>query len=125
MVILVKNILRYLHKSYFYIFLVVGICIYCAQYFKIILPDVIRNHANDFLCIPIVLFVCQYVARLIKSDKQLRIPFILSLVVTLLYCIYFEYYLPQFNDRYTADIIDVIMYIFGLLFFYSIEYKRT
>jgi hypothetical protein len=31
---------------------------------------------------------------------------------------YFEYYLPEVNQRYTADWIDVIFYFSGGLFFF-------
>ena len=70
---------------------------------------------------PSVLKVCQYAMRQIKGDKGLKIPIKISLTLTLLYALYFELILPKFNDRYTADIIDVLLYIMGFAFFIWVE----
>ncbi len=121
-------ILHYLQKIYFPLFFIMAILIYMMQYSDIPLPLIINNHVNDFFCIPIVLFICQYVIRYVKSNRQLLMPVPLLLVITSMYCIYFEYYLPKSNKRYTADSIDIVMYFLGLFYFYVMEYitiKKT
>ncbi len=69
---------------------------------------------------PIVLFVCKYVVRELKSNKA-RLPWSLVFMVTLFYSVYFEYYLPKVNPRYTADFLDVLLYFMGAGFFCIME----
>ncbi len=118
---LLKKVMYYISKIYFPVFAILAIIIYMAQYFAIGLPLFVNNHLNDFLCMPIVLLICQTAVRYIKSDITLRIPFSLLVLITVIFTIYFEYYLPSVNDRYTADVFDVLMYFSGLLFFYLME----
>ncbi len=72
---------------------------------------------------PIVLFVCQYTVRKLKADSGIRLSLPLILSVTLYYTLFFEYYLPKVNMRYTADLWDVVLYFSGSLFFYVMENK--
>lgn len=74
---------------------------------------------------PIVLFTCQYVLRKLKSDNRIEIPLRLVVLLTIGYALFFEYYLPQVQDRYTADYIDVILYFTGAVFFYFVERKMN
>ncbi len=70
---------------------------------------------------PIVLKICQYLVRQIRNDINLQIPIRIAFTLTLLYALYFELILPKFNDRYTADMIDVCLYGIGFVFFIWIE----
>ncbi len=119
---LTQRLFSSLKKYYFVIFFGSGILIYTLQYCRVRLPEIANNYVNDFLCIPVVLFICQSAARHIRSDPTLRIPLAPLLTITVFYCVYFEYYLPLQNERYTADIIDIVLYFCGLLFFYCMEY---
>jgi len=102
-------------------FCLVAALIYSAQQLGLPLPDWINNYVNDFLCMPIVLVVCQYVLLYIKSDEDIGIPLALIMAITLYISIYFEYYLPSVNPRYTADFIDIILYFSGAAIFYLTE----
>lgn len=97
--------------------------VYVAQQLAFPLPIIINNYLNDLLCMPIVLKICQFAVRFIKKDKHTNIPIKMSFVLTILYALYFEFLLPKFSDRYTADFIDVILYFMGFLFFLWIEGK--
>ncbi|MFD0796245.1 hypothetical protein ACFQZJ_02140 [Maribacter chungangensis] len=114
---LITNIRRW----YFLVFACIAIVVYGAQQLSFPLYHPINNYLNDLLCMPIVLKLCQYAVRSIKRDEHLNIPVKLSVTVTILYAIYFEVLLPKFNDRYTADFIDVILYFIGLVFFIWME----
>lgn len=95
--------------------------VYTAQQLALPLPRLINNYGNDLLCMPIVLKICQYAIRYVKNNKQLIIPVKLGLTLTLFYALYFEWLLPRYNDRYTADGLDVLCYFLGLLFFMWME----
>lgn len=110
-----------IRRFYFLVFIGIAIVVYGAQQLSLPLSSPINNHLNDLLCMPIVLKICQYAVRCIKRDEHLTIPIKISVTVTVLYAIYFELLLPKFNDRYTADFIDVVLYFIGLLFFIWIE----
>jgi hypothetical protein len=70
---------------------------------------------------PVVLKICQYTIRQVRNDKDLKIPFEIAFLLTILYGVYFELLLPVINTRYTADLIDVGLYFMGFLFFMWIE----
>ncbi|SHJ14215.1 hypothetical protein SAMN04487911_11226 [Arenibacter nanhaiticus] len=105
-------------------FSVVATAIYSLQRLGVSLPIWINNYVNDFLCMPIVLFVCQFGIRKIKRNNNIRLSLPIMLSLSLYYAIYFEYFLPKVSLRYTADPIDVLLYFIGALFFYVIE-KRS
>lgn len=94
-----------------------GTTIYLLQYFEVGLPNFLNNHLNDLLCMPIVLEIAQRTVRFLRSDSKLTLPVTLQVVVTLMFALYFEWYLPQFNLRYTADVMDVLCYFLGMAFF--------
>lgn len=113
--------LRYTSYLYAPVFCLLAGLIHVAQQVSFVLPSWINNYMNDFFCMPLVLFVCQYAVRKIKSNRGLRLPLSLIFSVTLYYAIYFEYYLPKVSPRYTGDPVDVILYFSGSLFFYFME----
>ncbi len=114
----------YLRQWYFPIFILLAIGIYSMQQLGYTFTAIIQNYTNDFLCMPIVFYICQYAVRFIKSNDHIQLPLSLLFVVTFLYSWYFEWYLPQYNIRYTSDVIDVVIYFTGMLFFYRVEYGR-
>ena len=74
---------------------------------------------------PIVLYGCRAVVRFLRKEPNLQLPATLLLILTLFYSVYFEYYLPQHNNRYTSDGMDVLMYFLGTTFFYGIEFTSS
>lgn len=114
---LITNIRRF----YFLVFVGIASAVYIAQQLSFHLPHLINNYLNDLLCMPIVLKICQYAVRFIKKDQHIVIPIKISFTLTVLYALYFEFLLPKFNNRYTADAIDIILYFMGLFFFFWIE----
>ncbi len=70
---------------------------------------------------PVVLTVCLALLQLIKKNYTLTIPIFVIASVTFYYSVYFEWYLPKVNTRYTADVIDVFLYILGAVIFYYLQ----
>lgn len=70
---------------------------------------------------PVVFTICLKVVHFITGDASIKIGLFPILVLTLLYSIYFEIFLPQINARYTADVLDVGMYFSGSLLFYFLQ----
>ena len=116
---------RWITRRYIFIFGSLGGYIYTVKQWGGELPVWVANYMNDFLCMPIVLFICRSVVRKLRSNGALQLPFPLTLLLTMYFVVYFEYYLPQVNVRYTADIWDVVLYFSGSVFFYMMEKRLS
>lgn len=99
----------------------VAIAVYLSGVFGFELPKTIRHYLNDLLCMPLVLSLSLAVIRILKKNNQLYVPFITVALVTLYYSLHFEWLLPKFNPRYTADAMDVVLYGFGAMLFYKFQ----
>ncbi|MCA4806882.1 hypothetical protein [Myroides odoratimimus] len=108
-------------KTLFYIALSISVVIYVLQKSHIALPAWVNNYVNDFLTLPLVLSICQYILRKLKKQADLLLPLSLILFVALYYSVYFEWYLPQHNPRYTGDWLDCVMYFSGAGVFYLLN----
>lgn len=108
-----------------FLFLLIFIGIQCSYYYEIALPRWIRFYVNDFICMPIVLTICLKAVHLLKKDTVIRLSLFPILSLTLIYSIYFEMYLPTVEPRYTADILDVLMYFSGSLLFYFLQFQNN
>jgi len=100
---------------------IIGISVYIMQKLGFKLPLFINNHLNDLLIVPINLLAVQLLWGVFNGTiVWLR----LSIVVTcvLFYSIVFEYMLPQFNIRYTADWWDLLCYLLGGLLFWLYQH---
>lgn len=110
-----------MRKTLFYIALGIAVVIYWCQQTGQALPAWINNYVNDFLTLPLVLGICLFIARKMKRTPKLQLPLPLILIITLFYCFYFEWYLPQHNSRYTGDWIDCLLYFAGAMVFYFLN----
>lgn len=112
----------------FIFFSIIGISVYIMQMLGTKLPLFVNNHLNDLLIIPINLFAVQLLWGVLAGTIVfLRLGIVATCV--LFYSIVFEYILPQFNSRYTADWWDVLCYLSGGLLFWLyqhvvIKFKR-
>ncbi len=75
------------------------------------LPDAFNYYLMDILCMPVVLGLIQGAMRLVFPSFHFTVLMLVVLVVG--YSLYFEWYLPQVNSRYTADLLDVGCYAIG------------
>jgi len=103
---------------------VTALAIYVLQRFSLPLPSVLNNYANDLFCLPLLLGAMEFTIRHLKKDKDFKFPVGFVILLASCYSFYFEYYLPSFNQRYTADWADVILYFLGGLLFYFSENKK-
>ncbi|APS38833.1 hypothetical protein AO058_08080 [Salegentibacter sp. T436] len=108
-------------RTFFFICCFLFALLQTFYFFEIPLPDFINFYLANFLCMPIVLSICLYTVQLLKKDKTLRLNLITVLSVFVMYAIYFEVILPPLHWRYTADIIDVLLYLIGSFLFYFLQ----
>ncbi|NVK51361.1 MAG: hypothetical protein HWD85_00390 [Flavobacteriaceae bacterium] len=107
---------------YFFFSILTGTCIYFAALIEIELPRWVRFYVNDFLIIPIVLTIVLYLVRKI-GNKEATISLLNIVYLSLVYALIFEYWLPTFHPRYTADSIDVVLYFVSGFIFYFLQKK--
>jgi len=106
--------------------LTVALSIYTMQRLNYPLPTLINNYVNDLLCLPLLLATMEFIIKRLKKDKYFKFPIGFVIFLASYYSIYFEYYLPTVNARYTADWIDVILYfVGGLTFYFSEKHKKA
>ncbi|AUC22334.1 hypothetical protein BTO15_09625 [Polaribacter sejongensis] len=115
-----KKILFY----YFLISLLTGTTIYFLQYFSVPLPKFISFYVNDFLIIPIVLFICLQILKWSKNDKSYTLSFPIILYVCFMYSLLFEFIFPKYLARYTTDIIDFLLYFASGFIFYYLQKNK-
>lgn len=104
---------------------IIGLSVYVMQKCGIRLPLFVNNHLNDLLIVPINLFAVQLLwCVLTGTTVFLRLGIVAT--CALFYSIFFEYMLPQFNSRYTADWWDVLCYLSGglLFWFYQLTFIK-
>lgn len=108
--------------TYYFLFcLVTGTTVYILQHFSVSLPEIINHYLNDFLIIPIVLFISLQTLRWSKNDKNYALSLGIVLYLCLLYSILFEFAFPKYLARYTKDYVDVILYFASGFIFYQLQ----
>lgn len=112
--------LRLLHA---YVLLSFGafLTVQSLKFLSISGPNWIFHHLNDFLLIPMVATLGLHVVWLLKKDRTIRLNGFTILSLVVLFSVVFEYYLPQQDARYTADVWDVVCYSLGGLVFYMLQ----
>ncbi len=112
--------------TYYFIFsIVLGSCIYVCEKLEILLPKLMRFYVNDFLIIPIVLYSCLFVIQKFKGNAKIQLSPLNIIYVSALYSLIFEYLLPKFHLRYTADYIDVGLYFLSGMMFYFLQKNKN
>lgn len=109
----------------FSLFLIVFLIIEFRSFLQISIPDWLLFYGKDFLCMPIVLTICLTAVRFLKKDQSINLTLFTVLSLCTFYSIYFEAYLPKVHSRYTADLLDVIMYFSGGFLFYFLQRKKA
>ena len=111
-----KNLTIYCISS-----ILLGITIYLFQYFNVALPKIINNYLNDFLIIPIVLYVSLSFLRWSRNHKNYTLSLSIIIYLCVLYSLLFEFIFPKYLARYTKDYLDVILYFASGFIFYFLQ----
>jgi hypothetical protein len=84
----------------------------------------VNGHLNDFIAIPVIATLGLWFQRIIiyKTSYYVLSPWHIVFIVVYV-SIVFEALLPLLSRRYTADWIDVLLYVAGGLFFFKLMNK--
>ena len=111
-------------KVLYFIMCIVALTIYTLQRLQVSLPFLVNNYGNDLLYLPLVLGAIEFLIRRLKRESSFKLSLGFVIFLACAYSIYFEYYLPKVNTRYTADCVDVILYFVGGIGYFFIGNKR-
>ena len=111
-------------KMLYFTMVFIALTIYTMQRLNLSLPTIVTNYANDLLYLPLVLGAIEFIIRQLKKDSSFGLPLGFVIFLAISYSIYFEYYLPKVDTRYTSDCIDVILYFVGGIAYFFIGNKR-
>lgn len=81
----------------------------------------ISNHLADLIALPLIFQMCSWGIRVLKNSPTFKLSATQILVGFIYTSTLFELILPHFNSKYTADIIDVLMYAMGSISFGIIQ----
>jgi hypothetical protein len=115
---MVKFMFKPLLKPYFLIAIALYIIVRLGRLSWYTPNEWVNNYMNDLLCMPIILTICLVGVRYLKRLPQFNLTPIMIFGMTTFYAVLFEYSLPNSSPLYTADIIDVIMYFAGAVFYW-------
>lgn len=111
----------FIKKPLVWLIFATAVVVYILQQLDVTLPSLINNYLNNLLCLPVVLTLCLIVLQLIKKNNSLTIPIFVIASIAVYYIVYFEWFLPKMNKRYTADPLDAVLYIVGAVGFYVMQ----
>lgn len=88
-----------------------------AQWQGWLAPSPLTWWVPDALAMPVILALGLLGTRLVARKSQLRLPVALQLVTLLAVAVLFEGILPQQSNVYTADMVDVGLYVLGTAYY--------
>lgn len=105
-------------------FLLIGLSIaylvhLVLKFRKVPVPTFFSHYFADLLCMPLLLSYALLFMRWFRGEPDLRLSSAMILAGVVYVSVVFEWVLPHFFNRYTADGWDVVMYGIGGLFYYS------
>ncbi|SDG61271.1 hypothetical protein SAMN05421827_108167 [Pedobacter terrae] len=103
----------------------VGILVYVGNRLDYVFPTWIQFYLNDLLIVPITAILARRAMQKIFRLSFYRLQIWQIIFIVFFYAVLFEAIMPLINERYTADWLDVSMYIAGGVFYQKILEKNT
>jgi len=97
-------------------FLLTFLLNYVLQYFGIS-TNFSRNYLDDFLAMPIILWIARTALRLIHKKSQIELDFTMIVSAFLTVSLVFELILPEKLESTTGDFFDVLCYGCGVIIY--------
>jgi hypothetical protein len=86
--------------------------------FKIFIP-LVHAYFDDLLALPVILGITLQLYRLMHPKKEAFSFTKIQIFIALIYVsVVFEWFLPKFSKTYTSDLMDVVCYSLGALYYY-------
>lgn len=95
------------------------------KFWHVPVPIWASSYWADALCMPLFLSFLLFSIRKIKQTPSFYLSLNMIVFVWAYLSFTFEFLLPFFSKKYTADKVDVLIYALGGLFFYFFQKKIT
>jgi len=120
---MIKKIIPLL-TNWFFLFSTTTLVIHqiIQKVFHISIP-ILDNYGDDFFAMPFILTIFLAEQYLWKR-RTTPLSIFETLTFTLLFGLFFEFILPEFNPNYTKDYWDFLAYGLGALSFYYLINKK-
>jgi len=115
--------MKTLLNPWFILGCLIWLLVFTARIFRHPLPYV-NGYITDAFAVPVIANIALWLQRMfiIKSNYYVLSPMQVAFLV-LYISLLFEGLLPMISKIYTADWIDVLLYVFGGIFFYKVMNK--
>jgi len=115
--------MKTLLNPWFILGCLIWLLVFAARIFRHPLPYV-NGYITDAFAVPVIANIALWLQRMfiIKSNYYVLSPMQVAFLV-LYISLLFEGLLPMISKIYTADWIDVLLYVFGGIFFYVLMNK--
>jgi FtsH-binding integral membrane protein len=94
------------------------------KFSQITVPQWFSSYFADALCLPLMLSYLLLWIRRVKKIPTFKLTPTMVFTAWLMVSLVFEWFAPSYSKRYTADVMDVVVYAFGGMFFYIFQRKR-
>jgi hypothetical protein len=110
--------LKTLLNPWFVIGCIVGVTMFILRRMPVAIPHYFNNYLTDLFAIPVIANTGLWFMRvaIVKNNHYKLSPGQVIFIV-LYVSLIFEVVLPHFSERYTGDLMDVLMYVLGGVFF--------
>ncbi|MDR6782351.1 glycopeptide antibiotics resistance protein [Pedobacter africanus] len=109
--------------KWLWVFLTIYLSIYLVKTTGYIFPPPIQYYLADLLAVPVVAGLSMCFMRYLTQNKNCILKSWQVIFILILFSISFECLLPLFMKRYTGDVVDVLLYCMGSLFFWKVMNK--
>ncbi|WP_306353122.1 hypothetical protein [Flavobacterium sp. '19STA2R22 D10 B1'] len=84
-----------------------------------------NSYLTDCIAVPVIAHIAIiFTRKFVVKNQHYTYPLSYLLFIATYTSILFEWIMPQFSSKYTADGLDVLCYFGGALFYYFIHNKR-
>ncbi|SMC97218.1 hypothetical protein [Pedobacter africanus] len=105
--------------KWLWVFLTIYLIIYLVKMTGFIFPPLVQYYVSDLLAVPVVAGLSIQFMRWLLQDSSLVLRAWQVIFITTLFSFLFEILLPLLMERYTGDVVDVLMYCTGSSFFWK------
>ena len=118
--------MKTLLNPWFLLFCAVWLVIFTLTKFHIYLPNFIQFYVLDIIAVPVLANLGLWFWRFILQDNTRLLNFWQLIFIVLSVSIIFEVVMPTIKpNRYSADVFDVVSYVFGAMFFWWVMNKPS
>lgn len=94
------------------------------KYNTIAVPVFINSYFADLLCVPFILSLFVMTVRYVKKQNTFRLSLSMIVFAVIYISFVFEYLMPKYSTRYTADPMDVVFYVIGAVFYFFFQNRE-